>query len=179
MHKDVKEIFFSQQQIAQRCKELGAQITEDYKGREDEVIFIGILKGSVPFLADLIRCVELDIAFDTMAVSSYAGTESVGRITVKKDVESSIVDKDVIIVEDIIDTGLTLYELKKLLYARGARNVKIVCLLNKQARRKADVQADYVGFEVADEFVIGYGLDFNQKYRNLPYIGILKEECYK
>lgn len=179
MHKDVKEVFFSQQQIAQRCKELGAQITADYKEKEDKVIFVGILKGSLPFLADLLRCIELDIVFDTMAVSSYAGTESVGNLTIKKDIESSIQGKDIVLVEDIMDTGLTLNEVKKNLYERGANDVKIACLLNKQARRSVDIAADYIGFEVEDEFVIGYGLDFNQKYRNLPYIGILKEECYK
>lgn len=179
MHKDVKEIFYSEQQITERCKELGAQITEDYKDKEDDVIFIGILKGSLPFMADLIRRIDLDIVFDTMAVSSYAGTESVGELRIKKDVESSVEGKYVVLVEDIMDTGLTLFELKKLLYERGAKDIKVACLLNKQARRNVDIKADYIGFEVADEFVIGYGLDFNQKYRNLPYIGILKEECYK
>lgn len=179
MHKDVKEVFFSKQQIQERCQQLGSQITNDYQNTSDEVIFLGVLRGSLPFLADLIRCVDLDLVYDTMEVSSYEGTQSRGSITIKKDLDLPIAGKDILIVEDIIDTGLTLYELKKLLYERGAKSVKIVCLLNKQARRVADISAEYIGFEVADEFVIGYGLDFNQKYRNLPYVGILKEECYK
>ena len=178
MHKDCKKILFSEQQIVERCKQLGQQLSEDYKENKHNVLFVGILKGSVPFLAELIKHVSIDIEIDFMAASSYSGTESLGDIKIVKDLDCSVVNRDILIIEDIIDTGLTIKKLKELLYHKDAHDVKVISLLNKQSRRICDVQADYVGFEIENEFVIGFGLDFNQKYRNLPYIGVLKEECY-
>ena len=131
------------------------------------------------FLADLMKNIDLDIQFDTMDVSSYEGTESVGEIRILKDLDTPIKGLDIILVEDIVDTGRTLQTVKNTLLHRGAASVTICTLLNKSARRTVDIQADYIGFEVADEFVVGYGMDFNQKYRCLPYIGVLNAECYE
>lgn len=174
---DIKEVLVTEEEIQQRAKELGRQITEDY--RDSKPLLVGLLRGSVPFMADLIKNVDLDIQFDTMDVSSYAGTESVGQIKIIKDLDTAIKGLDIILVEDIVDTGRTLSTVKSTLLHRGAKSVKICTLLNKSARRTVDIEADYIGFEVGDEFVIGYGMDFNQKYRCLPYIGVLKPECYE
>ncbi len=178
MHQDCKKILFSEKEIIERCKQLGRQISEDYKDNKHNVLFVGILKGSIPFMAELIKHISIDIEIDFIAASSYEGTESLGDIKIIKDLDCSVINRDIVIIEDIIDTGLTIKKIKELLYHKGAHNVKVISLLNKQSRRKCDVQADYVGFEIENEFVIGFGLDFNQKYRNLPYIGVLKEECY-
>ncbi|MGI6510401.1 MAG: hypoxanthine phosphoribosyltransferase [Erysipelotrichaceae bacterium] len=178
MHKDCKKILISEKEIVERCKQLGKQLSEDYKDNEHNVLYVGILKGSIPFMAELIKHISIDIEIDFIAASSYEGTESLGDIKIIKDLDCSVIDRDIVIIEDIIDTGLTIRKIKELLYHKGAHNVKVVALLNKQSRRICDVQADYVGFEIENEFVIGFGLDFNQKYRNLPYIGVLKEECY-
>ncbi len=178
MHKDCKKILFSEEQINERCKELGKQLTQDYTGNSHDVLFVGILKGSLPFMAELIKRVDTDIKIDFIAASSYSGTESQGDIKIIKDLDCSIVDRDIVLIEDIIDTGLTIKKLKEMLYHKGAHDVKVVALLNKQSRRTCDVKADYVGFEIENEFVIGFGLDYEQKYRNLPYVGVLKEECY-
>ena len=158
---DIREILISENEIQERAKQLGEQITKDYSSKKP--LLVGLLRGSVPFLADLMKNIDLDIQFDTMDVSSYEGTESVGEI----------------LVEDIVDTGRTLQTVKNTLLHRGAASVTICTLLNKSARRTVDIQADYIGFEVADEFVVGYGMDFNQKYRCLPYIGVLNAECYE
>lgn len=175
MHKDVKEILFSNEQILEKCEELGAQISKDYEGKQP--ILLGLLKGSVPFMAEISKCITVDLTFDFMHVSSYVGTHS-GQLNIKKDMEQDVAGKDVLIVEDIIDTGNTLYYVKHMLLERGAKSVKIVTLLDKAESRKIDIEADYVGFIMPNAFAVGYGLDYSEKYRNLPYVGILKEECY-
>lgn len=177
MNKDIKKVLISEEQIIERSKEIGAQISKDYEGKRP--ILIGLLKGSVPFLAELIKYIDIDMEIDFMDVSSYEGTESRGDVRIVKDLDRSIKDCDVIIVEDIVDTGRTLKTVTDLLYQKGAKSVKVASLLDKKERRVIDINADYVGFNIPDEFVIGFGLDFYQLYRNLPYIGVLKEECYK
>ncbi|MBQ7890013.1 MAG: hypoxanthine phosphoribosyltransferase [Erysipelotrichaceae bacterium] len=178
MNKDVARILVSEDEIIRRSIELGKQISEDYKDKKAPIL-VALLKGSVPFLAELMKHIELDIEYDFMDVSSYEGTESIGDIRILKDLDRSIRGENVLLVEDIVDTGRTLKTVKKLMKDKGASDVKIVSLLDKPDRRVVDIQAEYVGFIIPNEFVIGYGLDFNQKYRNLPYVGVLKEECYK
>ncbi len=173
----IDRILFSEEQIRERSAVLGQQITADYK--EKNLLLVALLRGSVPFLAELIKNIDLDIQYDFMDVSSYAGTESTGDIKILKDLDSSVKGMDILLVEDIVDTGRTIEAVCRTLMHKGAASVKIVTLLDKPARRTANVKADYIGFEVANEFVVGFGMDFNQKYRCLPYIGILKEECYK
>ncbi len=175
---DIKKILVSESEIIERCAQLGKKLDKDMANMNGPVLLVGILKGSVPFLAELIKHVESDIEMDFMAVSSYQGTKSAGDIKIIKDLDRSIKGRDIIVVEDIVDTGTTIKELKKLLYNKGAHDVKVVTLLDKPSRRKVDIEADYIGFEVENEFVVGFGLDYNQKYRNLPYIGVLKEELY-
>ena len=179
MHKDVKKILISEEEIVKRCEELGRQITADYEAKQEAPLLVGLLKGSVPFLAELIKHIDMDIMFDFMDVSSFEGTQSVGIIRVIKDLDSSINGVSILLVEDIVDTGRTLAEVKRMLLNKGAKEVKIVSLLDKPQRRVVDISADYVGFAVPNEFVIGYGLDFDQKYRNLPYVGVLKDELYE
>mgnify|MGYP000199437723 FL=1 len=140
---------------------------------------VALLKGSVPFLAELIKHIDLDIQFDFMDVSSYQGTESIGDIRIDKDLDCSVKGLSILLVEDIVDTGRTLKEVTKLLMNKGAKDVKVVSLLDKPDRRVVEIEADYVGFEIPNEFVVGFGLDYDQKYRNLPYIGVLKPEVYK
>ena len=173
---DLKKILITEEEIRERCKQLARQIDEDYKDKD--VLVVGILKGSVPFMAELIKYIENDIEIDFMAVSSYQGTESMGDLKINKDLDNSIVGKNLLLVEDIIDTGFTIQQLKSLLYNKGANEVKVVALLDKPSRRIVNISADYIGFEIENEFVIGFGLDFNQKYRNLPYVGVLKDELY-
>ncbi|MDD5792488.1 MAG: hypoxanthine phosphoribosyltransferase [Erysipelotrichaceae bacterium] len=177
MHKDIGKVLITEEEIIARTKEMGKMITDDYA--EEEPVVVGLLKGSVPFMAELIKQIRLDIEIDFMDVSSYVGTESEGDVRIVKDLDRSIVGRKVLIVEDIIDTGKTLTSVKELMYKKGASDVRIATLLDKPSRRKVQIEGEYVGFEVPNEFVVGYGLDFNQKYRNLPYIGVLKEECYK
>lgn len=177
INKDIKEVLYSEEQIIERCKEIGAQISKDYENKQP--IFIALLKGSVPFMAELMKHIDIDAEMEFMSVSSYSGTNSTGEVKINKDLDCSIKDCDVIIVEDIVDTGRTLKTVKEMLQNKGASSVKIVSLLDKKERRVVEIKADYVGFDVPDYFVVGFGLDFNQKYRNLPYIGVLKEECYK
>jgi len=176
MHKDVKEILYTQDEISQKCKELGKLIMNDY--HDKNLVLVGLLKGSVPFLAELSKYVNLDVTFDYMDVSSYEGTES-RTITIKKDLDQDVKGKDILLVEDILDTGKTLYNVKEMLEKRHAKSVKIVTLLDKEEGRVFDMKADYSGFKIPNAFVVGYGLDFNERYRQLPYIGILKEDCYK
>ena len=176
MHKDVKEILYTQEEIVEKCKELAKQITNDYNDKE--VILVGLLKGSVPFLAELSKYIELDVTFDYMDVSSYEGVES-RTITIKKDLDQDVKGKDILLVEDILDTGKTLTAVKAMLEERGANSVEIVTMLDKKEGRTYPIEAKYVGFEIPNAFVIGFGLDFNEKYRQLPYVGILKEECYQ
>lgn len=166
------EIMISEEQIRQRIKELGKQISEDFQG--EEVLVIGILKGAVLFLSDLIREISLDTKIDFMAVTSYgASTQSSGVVRILKDLDSGIEDLNVIIVEDIIDSGITLHYLRDYLIGRKPKCLKICTLLDKPERREADIKADYTGFEVENKFIVGYGLDCDQKYRNLPYITCL------
>lgn len=178
MNKDVARILVSEEEIIRRSKELGKQITEDYKNKKAPIL-VALLKGSVPFLAELIKHIELDIEYDFMDVSSYEGTESIGDIRIIKDLDRSIRGEHVLLVEDIVDTGRTLKTVTKLMKDKGAVDVKVVSLLDKPDRRVVEIEAEYVGFTIPNEFVIGFGLDFDQKYRNLPYVGVLKEECYK
>lgn len=177
MNQNIEKILVSEEEIVNRSKELGKQISEDYKGKN--LLLVALLKGSVPFLAELIKYIDIDVEIDFMDVSSYAGTNSTGEVKIIKDLDTPIKGVDVIIVEDIVDTGRTTYTVKNLLLNKGANSVKIVTLLNKPEGRVCDIEAEYVAFTVPNEFVVGFGLDFNQKYRNLPYVGVLKEECYK
>lgn len=171
MSEEIK-VLISREEIEKKIALLGKQITEDYKG--GNLVIITVLKGAFVFAADLVRSIDLPLTFDFMAASSYgAGTCSSGNINIKKDIDIDIAGKDVLIVEDILDTGNTLCLLKKLLKDRGAKSVKICVALDKPARRQADISADYVGFEVPDLFLIGYGLDYNELYRDLPYVGVL------
>ena len=174
---NVEKVLISEKEIVDRCRELGAQISKDYEGKQPMII--GLLKGSVPFMAELIKYITVECEIDFMAVSSYSGTESMGDVKIVKDLDHSIKGMDVLVVEDIVDTGKTLKKVKDLLYSKEANDVKIVSLLDKPDRRIVEIEAEYVGFKIPNEFVIGFGLDFNQKYRNLPYVGVLKEECYK
>ncbi len=176
MHKDVKKILVNEEEIEKRSSELAKEIDAYYKERGSVPMVIGLLKGSVPFMMSLVMKMEVDLEIDFMDVSSYDGTNST-EVKVNKDIESSMAGKDVLIVEDIVDTGKTLDKVVDMFKAKGAKDIKIVTLLDKPSRREKDIEADYVGFEVPDEFVIGYGLDYNQKYRNLPYIGVIKEEA--
>ena len=176
MHKNIKEILISEEQIIDKCKELGKIIDKDYEGKE--VLLVGLLKGSVPFMAELAKHLNSDVTFDYMNVSSYDGVES-KTLVVKQDLKEDVSGKNILIVEDILDTGKTLYNVKEMLLKRNANSVKIVTMLDKEEGRIIDMKADYVGFKIPNAFVVGYGLDFNEKYRQLPYVGILKEECYK
>lgn len=174
---NVEKVLISEKEIVDRCRELGAQISKDYEGKQPMII--GLLKGSVPFMAELIKYITVECEIDFMAVSSYSGTESMGDVKIVKDLDHSIKGMDVLVIEDIVDTGKTLKKVKDLLYSKEANDVKIVSLLDKPDRRIVEIEAEYVGFKIPNEFVVGFGLDFNQKYRNLPYVGVLKEECYK
>ncbi len=177
MEDVIKEVLVSTDEIDKRVKELGHQITKDYKGKK--LMLVGILKGAVIFMADLAQSIDLPITMDFMAVSSYgSSSQSSGVVKIIKDLDCCIEDKDILIVEDIIDTGLTLGYLTDNLKKRGAKSVRICTLLDKPDRRKIEVPVDYVGFEIPDEFVVGYGLDYAEKYRNLPFISSLKEEVY-
>lgn len=177
--QDVQEILLQEQEIEDRCRELAAEIEKDYQKEHVVPIVVGLLKGSVPFMAELIKYFEDPIAIDFMSVSSYQGTHSGGDVKIDKDMDLSCKNRHVLIVEDIVDTGRTLKEVKDLLYNKGAKDVKIVSLLDKPSNRVVEIEADYVGFTVPNAFVVGYGLDYNQLYRNLPYIGILKPEVYE
>lgn len=177
MHKDLAYVLLEEEAIQKRVKELGRQITRDYEGKE--LVLIGILKGAVVFFSDLIRHVELPMSMDFMAISSYGNaTKSAGVVRILKDLDKDIVGKHIIIVEDIVDSGLTLSFLKENLVSRGAASLRICALLDKPERRKVDIKADYQGFTIPDAFVVGYGLDYAERYRNLPYIGVLKPEIY-
>ena len=173
---DIKEVLYSEEEIRAKVKELGERITEDYKGKK--LFLLGILKGCVPFMADTMRSIDLELEYDFMDVSSYQGTRSMGEVRILKDISTSIVDKDILIVEDIIDTGVTLSYLTKILKSRGARSIEIVTMLSKPSRRKVELPVKYNGYEIDDHFVIGYGMDYNERFRGLPYIGILDESVY-
>ncbi len=177
IHKDIAQILFTPSQLEARVRELGAAITRDYSGRE--LLLVGILKGSYVFLADLSRAIALPCKVDFMAVSSYGdGCCSSGQVRIIKDLSQDIAGKDVLLVEDILDSGNTLFHLTRLLRQRGPASLKLCTLLDKPERRKQDIQADYRGFSVPDAFLVGYGLDYAENYRTLPYVGILKPEIY-
>ena len=177
MREDIERVLLTEEQIHARVREMGKAISEDFAGKE--VVFIGVLKGCFIFMADLMRCVTIPCMMDFMAVSSYgSGTVSTGAVKINKDLNEDIEGKHVIFVEDILDSGMTLSYLKQYLMVRKPASVNIATLLDKPSRRKADISADYCGFQVPDSFVVGYGLDYAEKYRNLPYIGILKTAVY-
>lgn len=167
-------VLIDEERIANRIKEIGIQIAKDYKDKN--LVVIGILKGAVLFMADLIKRIDIPLSIDFMAVSSYGkSTRSSGVVRILKDLDEEIEGKDVLIVEDIVDTGLTLKFLAENILSRNPASLKVCCLLDKPSRRKVAVSVDYVGFEIPDEFVVGYGLDYAQKYRNLPFIGAIEE----
>jgi len=177
MHPDIERVLFSKEEIDKRVRELGDAIALDYAGKN--LLVVGILKGSVIFLADLIRAINIEISVDFMAVSSYgAYSESSGVVRILKDLDKSIAGRHVLVVEDIVDTGLTLNYLLDILEAREQASMRVCAFLDKPTRRKTDVRAYYCGFTIPDEFVVGYGLDFSEKYRNLPEICVLKKEFY-
>lgn len=178
MHPDLHKILLTQNQIRARVSEVAGQVDRALSGKRP--LAIGILKGSIIFYADFIRCLTMPLELDFMAVSSYgSGSTSSGKLKIKKDLDTDIKGRDVIVIEDIIDSGFTLACLKKLLNERGAASVTIVTLLDKHERRTEDISPDYNCFEIPDEFVVGYGLDYNEEYRSLPYIGILKRSVYE
>ena len=178
MHQDCERILLTEEQIGSRVKEIAQAVDRDYQGKNPLVA--GILKGSIIFYADFIRCLSMPVELDFMAVSSYgSGAVSSGKLNIRKDLDRDVKGRDVIIVEDIIDSGFTLANLKALLSERGAASVRIATLLNKAARREYDIAPDYNCFYIENEFVIGYGLDYNEQYRHLPYIGILKRSVYE
>jgi hypoxanthine phosphoribosyltransferase len=177
MHDDVEEILLTEEQIQTRVAELGAQLAADYADRYP--VLVSVLKGSIVFLADLVRSMPVPVSIDLMELSSYgASTQSSGQVRILKDLSGPIKGRDVLVVEDIIDTGLTLNYLLKYLHDRGPRSVRICCLLDKPARRLTEIDITYRGFSIPDRFVIGYGLDYDERYRNLPYIGVLRPSVY-
>jgi hypoxanthine phosphoribosyltransferase len=176
MHQDIEQVLFTPEQIAKRVQELGAQITKDYEGRD--LHLITIVKGSLPFFADLIRAIDLPLSLDVMGVASYAGTQSSGEVRLTKDLDDPIEGQHILVVEDIIDSGLTLSYVLRNLRGRAPASLRVVTFLDKPEGRKTPIESDYVGFTIPNAFVIGYGLDWNQRYRNLPYVGILKHDVY-
>ena len=177
MHQDVERILFSEEELKARVEELGAQITKDYAGKN--LVLASVLRGSYIFMADLSRSIELPLTIDFMAVSSYgSGTASSGQVEIKKDLSDPIEGKDLLIVEDILDSGNTLYYLMDVLRARKPASIQICTLMDKPDRRSKPITAKYTGFTIPDAFVVGYGLDYDEKYRNLPYVGILKPAVY-
>lgn len=178
IHPDIKEVLYTEEEIRQATQELGAVLTKEYAGKNPLVI--GVLKGAIMFMTDLSRAMDCDLELDFMDVTSYGtAIESSGDVKILKDLDTSVEGRDLLIVEDIIDTGRTLSYLIEIFRHRKAKSIKVVTLLDKKERRAVDLEADYVGIHVPNEFVVGYGLDYIEKYRNLPYIGILKEEIYQ
>lgn len=179
MINDIETVLLSEDQLKDTVKRLGKQITEDYKGKN--LVLVSVLKGSVAFMADLMRAIDLPCKIDFMSVSSYgSGTKTSGVVKIIKDLDNEVVNgNDLLIVEDILDSGVTLEYLMKVLSARNPNSIKICALLDKPERRKANVKADYSGETISDAFVVGYGLDYNEKYRNLPFVGILKPAVYE
>lgn len=177
LDKDVKKILISEDEIVAKSKELGKRLSEDYADKNP--LLVGILKGSIPFMAELMKHIDAHVETDYMVVSSYhGGTESSGTVKIIKDLDNSVAGRHIIFVEDIIDTGRTLKELKELFALRQAASIKIATLLDKPEGRIVEIKPDYTCFTIPNEFVIGFGLDYNENYRNLPYVGVLKEEVY-
>lgn len=178
MDKCIEKVLLSEDRISDMVKKLGAQISKDYEGKN--LLLVSVLKGSVVFMADLMRSITIPCEIDFMVVSSYgSGTKTSGNVKIIKDLNIDVKDYDLLIVEDILDSGVTLSSLKTILEARKPASVKICTFLDKPERRKANITADYSGAEVPDEFIVGYGLDYDEKFRNLPYVGVLKRECYE
>ena len=178
MRDDIQTVLVSEEQLRAKVAELGARISQDYAGKD--LLLVSILKGAVVFMADLMRAVTIPCSIDFMVVSSYGGTntESTGLVKIVKDLDADLSGREVLIVEDVLDTGVTLSNLVPMLRMRHPNSVKICAILDKPARRKTSITADYRGFEVLDAFVVGYGLDYDEKYRNLPFVGVLKPEVY-
>ena len=178
MDQDIDRILVSEQELKAKVAELGAAISRDYAGKQ--LLLVSILKGSVVFMADLMRAVTIPCAIDFMVVSSYGGsnTMSTGLVKIIKDLDADLSGKDVLIVEDILDTGITLSHLMPMLKMRNPNSVRLCTILSKPTRLQTEIEPDYLGFEVPDEFVVGYGLDYDEKYRNLPYVGVLKSQVY-
>lgn len=177
MQNEIEKILISEEEIKQKCKEIGRQLTEEYRGKFP--LAIGVLKGALPFMSDVLREMDTHLEMDFMDVSSYGNEmRSSGEVKIVKDLDTKVEGRDILIIEDIIDSGLTLSYLADLFKYRKANSVKIVTLLDKPEGRTANIKADIIGFEVPNEFVVGYGLDYQERYRNLPYIGVLKPEVY-
>jgi hypoxanthine phosphoribosyltransferase len=177
MHQDIQEVLFTEEMIQQKIQELGATISKDYQGKTP--LFVCILKGAVMFMADLAKRIEIPMEMDFMAISSYGhSTKSSGVVRILKDLDKGVEGRDIIIVEDIIDTGLTLSYLRNMLLQRKAKSIRIVTLFDKPSGRTVEIEPDYYGFEVPNQFIVGYGLDYSDLYRNLPYVGILRPEIY-
>ncbi|MBR7131992.1 MAG: hypoxanthine phosphoribosyltransferase [Clostridia bacterium] len=176
MSKEIAEILISEEELKEICARLGKQISEDYKDKK--LFLVSVLKGAVVFMADIMRNITCPCEIDFMSVSSYSGTKTTGVVKIKKDLDINPEGCDILLVEDILDSGVTLSYLKQMLLQRNARSIKVCTLLDKPENRQADIAADYVGKVVPDEFVVGYGLDYNEKYRNLPFVGILSPEVY-
>ena len=179
MLNDIEKVLLSEDELKKIVEDLGAKITEDYKGKK--LVVVSVLKGSMVFMADLMRAIKIPCSIDFMAVSSYgSGTKTSGVVKIIKDLDSEVVcGSDLLIVEDILDSGVTLEYLMKVLSARNPNSIRICTLLDKPERRKANIKADYSGAQIPDAFVVGYGLDYDEKYRNLPFVGILKPEVYE
>ncbi len=177
IEKEIKDILVSEEELKHICKELGKQISRDYEGKN--LLLVSVLKGAVVFMADILREITVPCQIDFLSVSSYSGTKSTGVVKFKKDLDINPDGCDILIVEDILDSGVTLSYLKGVLEDRNAKSIKICTLLDKPANRKADIKADYVGKVIPDEFVVGYGLDYAENYRNLPFIGILSPSVYE
>ncbi|MBE6750685.1 MAG: hypoxanthine phosphoribosyltransferase [Ruminococcaceae bacterium] len=176
MEKCIEKVLVSKEEIEEICQKLGKEISRDYAGKK--LLLVSVLKGAVVFMADLMRNITCECEIDFMAVSSYEGTKTTGVVKFKKDLDINPDGCDILLVEDILDSGITLAYLKEVLLQRNAASIKICTLLDKPANRKADIKADYVGAVIPDEFVVGYGLDYNEKYRNLPYVGVLSPKAY-
>ncbi len=176
---DIDHILVTEEQLQAKVKQLGAQISCDYEGKD--LLLVSILKGAVVFMADLMRAITVPCSIDFMMVSSYGGanTQSTGLVKIIKDLDADLSGRHVLLVEDILDSGITLSYLTPMLKMRNPASVRLCTILSKPSRRKADIVPDYLGFEIPDEFVVGYGLDYDEKYRNLPFVGVLKEEIYK
>jgi hypoxanthine phosphoribosyltransferase len=178
MKDDILKVLLSEEEIAAKVQEIGAQISKDYADKN--LLLVSVLKGSVVFMADLMRAITVNAAIDFMSVSSYgSGVKTSGEVKIIKDLDRPLEGLDLLLVEDILDSGMTLSYLRDMLSKRGPKSIRIATLLDKPARRQADIQADYVCFDVPDEFVVGYGLDYAEKYRNLPYVGVLKPCVYE
>ena len=176
MREDIERVLISEEELREKVSAVGAQISRDFEGKDP--LFVGVLKGCFIFMSDLLRHVDIRCAMDFMAVSSYSGVKSTGAVKINKDLNEDVEGRHLILVEDILDSGVTLNYLKNYLMVRHPASISIATLMDKPARRKAEVYADYSCFEIPDAFVVGYGLDYNERYRNLPYIGVLKPEIY-